>query len=217
MRLAWRAGSTSLGQAGSKEGSIRTGRNGSEPYGWHCSKWGEANAGPRQEERVEFEPRFVLPARLRSCRPGFESACASRWVGTPHEVLPVDRSASFTWNDPVRRGGSAGGRCSHGRRGRRSPKLPSWIRICSRLSLDRNGRSGLPGMGRAGSVVWPSHGVGVDRRCQLGVDSAGAWGQARVGSILPAWSGLGGVGGSPVRPSGWAGLFSRRVSPQAGR
>lgn len=69
---------------------------------------------------------------------------------------------------------------------------------------ERKERSSWDGPG--GSVVWPSHGIGVDRSCQLGVESAGDWGQARVGSVLPAWSGLGGVGGlsSSAFRLGWS-------------
>lgn len=183
-------------------------------------------------------PGFVLPARRRSCRPGFESACVSRWVGTDLEVLPVDRSPSFVWNErlarslgkvawigPVRRGGSAGGRSSHRRAGRRSTILPSWIRVCSRLSLGRNERGGLSGMGRAGSALWQGPGVQV---------VGSAWiDAARSASTLPApgvrrawvrscrpgrgWAACGVSPGRPSGRSGGVGLFSRRVSPQAGR
>ena len=58
---------------------------------------------------------------------------------------------------------------------------PGWVRSC-------------------GQVL----GFGVDRGCPLGVDSAGAWGQARVGSILPAWSGLGGVAGLSSSAFRWS-------------
>jgi hypothetical protein len=110
-----------------------------------------------------------------------------RSSGTTDWIVRVERSGQPRW---------------FGRRQVQSPSTRTAQHEAAVLDSDllaavvgpeRKERSSWDGPG--GSVVWLSHGVGVDRSCQLGVDSEGAWGQARVGSILPAWSGLGGVGG----------------------